>query len=218
MQARLMEGHTQVAVTGAHGKTSTTAMTAAVVRAGGLDPSVLVGAVCDNLGSNALLGRGDYFVAEADESDGSFLYLAPQVAVITNLDREHLDFYRDLDHIRETFARYLAGLPPEARIVAWGDDPYLPILLKGLPQQISTYSLNPAPIFTPPTSRRQAWAAPTASGRRAGPWAPSACPWPAPITSLIRWRPAQWAPTWPFPFQPGKRGSPPWGRFTAAAR
>ena len=147
MQARLMEGHTQVAVTGAHGKTSTTAMTAAVLIAGGLDPSVLVGAVWENLGSNAALGRGEYFVAEADESDGSFLYLAPQVTVITNLDREHLDFYRDLDHIRETFARYLAGLPPEARIVAWGDDPYLPPLLEGLPQQISTYSLNPGADF-----------------------------------------------------------------------
>lgn len=148
MQAHLMEGHTQVAITGAHGKTSTTAMTAAVLRAGGLDPSILVGALWDNLGSNAVLGRGDYFVAEADESDASFLYLAPQVAVITNLDREHLDFYRDLDHIRETFARYLAGLPPEARIVAWGDDPYLPPLLKGLPQRLSTYSLSPGADFT----------------------------------------------------------------------
>ena len=143
MQARLMEGHTQVAVTGAHGKTSTTAMTAAVLRAGGLDPSVLVGALWDNLGSNALLGRGDYFVAEADESDGSFLHLSPQVAVITNIDREHLDFYGDLDHIREAFARYLAGLSPEAHIVAWRDDPYLAPLLAGRPQRMSTYSLSP---------------------------------------------------------------------------
>jgi len=143
MQARLMEGYTQVAITGAHGKTSTTAMTAAVLRAGGLDPSVLVGALWDNLGSNAVLGRGDYFVAEADESDGSFLHLSPQVAVITNIDREHLDFYRDLDHIRETFARYLAGLSPEAQIVAWRDDPYLTPLLAGRPQRTITYSLFP---------------------------------------------------------------------------
>ena len=147
MQARLMEGHIQVAVTGAHGKTSTTAMTAAVLRAGGLDPSVLVGALWDNLGSNAVLGRGDYFVAEADESDASFLHLVPQVAVITNIDREHLDFYRDLNHIRETFARYLAGLPPEAHIVAWRDDPYLAPLLADRPQKTSTYSLSPGADF-----------------------------------------------------------------------
>jgi UDP-N-acetylmuramate--alanine ligase len=147
MQARLMEGHIQVAITGAHGKTSTTAMTAAVLRAGGLDPSVLVGAVWDNLGSNAVLGQGDYFVAEADESDGSFLHLAPEIAVITNIDREHLDFYRDLDNIQETFARYLAGLSPEAQIVAWRDDPYLAPLLKDRPQRTSTYSLTPGADF-----------------------------------------------------------------------
>ena len=86
MLARLMEGHTQVAITGAHGKTSTTAMTAAVLRAGRLEPTVVVGALWDHLGSNAILGRGEYFVAEADESDGSFALLSPEITVITNLD------------------------------------------------------------------------------------------------------------------------------------
>jgi len=148
MQARLMEGHFQIAVTGAHGKTSTTAMAAAVLRAGGLDPSVLVGAVWDHLGSNAILGRDRYFVAEADESDASFLYLAPQVAVITNLDREHLDFYRDLDHIQEIFAQFLAQLPPEGQVVAWQDDPYLAPLLKNLPQRVITYGFTPGAEFT----------------------------------------------------------------------
>jgi UDP-N-acetylmuramate--alanine ligase len=147
MQARLMAGHIQVAVTGAHGKTSTTAMAAAVLRAGGLDPSVLVGALWDSLGSNAVLGRGDYFVAEADESDGSFLFLSPQLSVITNIDREHLDYYRDLDHIRDTFARYLAKLPPEAQIVVWRDDPHLAPLLNGRPQRTITYSLSPGAEF-----------------------------------------------------------------------
>ena len=78
MLARLMEGHTQVAITGAHGKTSTTAMTAAVLRAGDLDPTVVVGSVWDGVGSNAVLGRGDYFVAESDESDGSFALSSPR--------------------------------------------------------------------------------------------------------------------------------------------
>jgi len=140
--ARLMEGHYQVAVTGAHGKTSTTAMTAAILRAGNLDPTVVVGALWDNLGSNAILGRGEYFVAEADESDSSFTYLSPQISVITNLDREHLDHYRDLAHIQETFAGYILRLPPGARLVAWGDDPHLAPIFAGCPHELITYSLN----------------------------------------------------------------------------
>ncbi len=141
--ARLMEGHFQVAVTGAHGKTSTTAMTAAVLRAGGLDPTVVVGALWDNLGSNAILGRGEYFVAEADESDSSFTFLSPQVSIITNLDREHLDHYRDLAHIQETFAGYLSRLPAGARVVAWGDDPHLAPILRDCPHEVLTYSFKP---------------------------------------------------------------------------
>jgi UDP-N-acetylmuramate--alanine ligase len=143
MLARLMEGHYQIAVTGAHGKTSTTAMVAAILRAGGLDPSVLVGAVWDNLGSNAVLGRGEYFVAEADESDGSFAYLTPQITVITNLDREHLDYYRDLAHIQEVFARYLAALAPGSRLIVWRDDPHLAPLIQETPHPLLTYSLQP---------------------------------------------------------------------------
>jgi UDP-N-acetylmuramate--alanine ligase len=143
MQARLMEGHTQVAVTGMHGKTSTTAMTAAVLRAGNLDPTVLVGSVWDGVGSNAVLGRGDYFVAEADESDGSFALLSPEVTVITNLDKEHLDYYRDLAHVQEMFAAYLQRLPGGARVIACADDPNLAPVLKSCPHQLITYSLKP---------------------------------------------------------------------------
>jgi UDP-N-acetylmuramate--alanine ligase len=147
MLARLMAGHFQIAITGAHGKTSTTAMVAAILRAGGLDPSVVVGALWDSLGSNAVLGRGEYFVTEADESDGSFAYLQPQITVITNLDREHLDFYRDLVHIQETFANYLAALPADARVVAWRDDPHLAPVLEGASRPLLTYSLQPGADF-----------------------------------------------------------------------
>ncbi len=147
MLARLMAGHHQIAVTGAHGKTSTTAMVAAILRAGGLDPSVLVGAVWDSLGSNAVLGKGGYFVAEADESDASFACLCPQTTVITNLDREHLDYYRDMAHIQETFAAYLDRLPPESRVVAWADDPYLAPLLNGHRHNLLTYRLDPGADF-----------------------------------------------------------------------
>ncbi|MBI4642598.1 MAG: UDP-N-acetylmuramate--L-alanine ligase [Deltaproteobacteria bacterium] len=147
MLARLMVGHFQIAVTGAHGKTSTTAMVASILRAGGLDPTVLVGALWDSLGSNAVLGRGEFFVTEADESDGSFAYLQPQITVITNLDREHLDYYRDLAHIQEVFARYLAELPPGSRVVAWRDDPHLAPVLQGTPHPLVTYSLHPGADF-----------------------------------------------------------------------
>lgn len=147
MLARLMAGHFQIAITGAHGKTSTTAMVAAILRAGGLDPSVLVGALWDHLGSNAVLGRGEYFVAEADESDGSFAYLQPQITVITNLDREHLDFYGDLAQIQEAFARYLENLPPDARVVAWRDDPHLAPVLQKASRPLVTYSLQPGADF-----------------------------------------------------------------------
>ncbi|MDI6853943.1 MAG: UDP-N-acetylmuramate--L-alanine ligase [Deltaproteobacteria bacterium] len=147
MLARLMAGHRQIAVTGAHGKTSTTAMAAAILRAGGLDPTVLVGAVMANLESNAALGRGEYFVAEADESDASFACLTPEITVITNLDREHLDFYRDLDHIKEIFAAYLAKLPAHSLVVAWRDDPHLAQLLKSFPHRLLTYSLKPGADF-----------------------------------------------------------------------
>ncbi|MGA8573455.1 MAG: UDP-N-acetylmuramate--L-alanine ligase [Desulfobaccales bacterium] len=140
--ARLMEGHLQVAVTGAHGKTSTTAMVAAILRSGGLDPTVVVGAWCDLLGSNAVLGGGGYFVAEADESDGSFAYLSPQVTVVTNLDREHLDHYRDLAHIQETFAAYFQKLPPGAQLVACADDPHLAPLLPRFAGELTTYGLS----------------------------------------------------------------------------
>ena len=116
-------------------------------RNGGLDPTVVVGALWDHLGSNAVLGRGGYFVAEADESDGSFAYLSPQITVVTNLDREHLDHYRDLAHIQETFAAYFQKLPPEAKLVAWADDPNLAPLLRRFSGGLTTYSLSPGADF-----------------------------------------------------------------------
>src|SRR5262249_59131025 len=95
MLAELMRMKFGVAVAGAHGKTTTTSMIAAVLARGGLDPTIVVGGRLHALGSNARLGQGQFLVAEADESDGSFLRLSPAVAVITNVDREHLDHYQD---------------------------------------------------------------------------------------------------------------------------
>jgi UDP-N-acetylmuramate--alanine ligase len=147
MLACLMAGHFQIAVAGAHGKTTTTSMVASVLRQGGLDPTVVVGAVLESLGSNAVLGQGEYFVAEADESDGSLLTLSPHLAVVTNIDREHLDHYRDLAHIQETFTTFLNQVRSGGLIVICQDDPHLEPLRSRLAGRVLTYSLQPGADF-----------------------------------------------------------------------
>ena len=111
MLAELMRMKYGIAVGGAHGKTTTTSMIAAVLARGGLDPTIVVGGRLHALGSNARLGHGQFLVAEADESDGSFLRLAPAVAVITSIDREHLDHYHDLDAVLQAFVYFANRVP-----------------------------------------------------------------------------------------------------------
>ena len=111
MLAELMRLKYSVAVAGAHGKTSTTSIIASVLERGGLDPTVVIGGKLKSIGSNALLGHGDFIVAEADESDGSFLKMSPTIAVVTNIDREHLDFYEDLDDIKKSFLSFIDRIP-----------------------------------------------------------------------------------------------------------
>ena len=111
MLAELMRMKHGIGVAGSHGKTTTTSILAALLGAGELDPTVVIGGTVNQLGSNARLGRGDYLVAEADESDGSFMTLTPTVAVITNIDPEHLDHYGDLTQLRETFLAFANKVP-----------------------------------------------------------------------------------------------------------
>ncbi|HET9784331.1 MAG TPA: UDP-N-acetylmuramate--L-alanine ligase, partial [Terriglobales bacterium] len=122
MLAELMRLKFGIAVAGMHGKTTTTSMTATVLAAVGLDPTVVVGGRLDSIGSNARLGSSDYLVAEADESDRSFLMLAPIVAVITNLDREHLDCYRDLADIQDAFVTFANRVPFYGTVLIGADD------------------------------------------------------------------------------------------------
>ena len=96
MLAELMRLKYSIAVAGSHGKTTTTSIIAALLDKGELDPTVVIGGKLRSIGANALLGQGEFIVAEADESDGSFLKMAPTIAVVTNIDREHLDYYADL--------------------------------------------------------------------------------------------------------------------------
>ncbi|HTR97927.1 MAG TPA: UDP-N-acetylmuramate--L-alanine ligase [Candidatus Acidoferrales bacterium] len=122
MLAELMRMKYGVAVGGSHGKTTTTSMVAAVLSRGGLDPTIVVGGRLRALGSNAKLGHGQFLVAEADESDGSFLRLAPAVTVVTNIDREHLDHYADLAEIRQAFVYFANRVPFYGVSVLCADD------------------------------------------------------------------------------------------------
>ena len=111
MLAELMRLKWTVAVGGTHGKTTTTTMIAALLEGGGLDPTVINGGIINAYESNAKLGLGDWMVVEADESDGSFLKLLPTVAVVTNIDPEHMEHYGDFDTLRKAFATFVENLP-----------------------------------------------------------------------------------------------------------
>ncbi len=128
-----------VAVAGAHGKTSTTSMISAMMRGAGMDPTVIIGGKVNGLGSNACWGNGDFLVAEADESDGSFLQLCPTITVITNIDLEHLDFYPDLDSICGKFRLFATKVPFYGAVVACGDDPLVREVVSGLKKRVITY-------------------------------------------------------------------------------
>ena len=111
MLAELLKMKFSVAVSGSHGKTTTTSMVSTILARGGLDPTMVIGGKLASIGSNARLGDGDIIVAEADESDGSFLKLSPTIAVITNIDREHLDFYPGITEIKEAFLKFANIVP-----------------------------------------------------------------------------------------------------------
>jgi UDP-N-acetylmuramate--alanine ligase len=143
MLAELMRLKYGVAVAGSHGKTTTTSMVAMILDKGGLDPTVVVGGRLGVLGSGARLGRGDYMVAEADESDRSFLKLSPTVAVVTNIDREHLDTYKDLADVQEAFLGFLNKVPFYGAGVVCLDDGPVQDILPRVERRIVTYGLSP---------------------------------------------------------------------------
>jgi len=139
MLAELMRLKYGIAVAGMHGKTTTTSMVAAVLAAGGLDPTVVVGGRVDALGSNARLGKSQYLVAEADESDRSFLKLSPILSVVTNIDREHMDCYRNMRDVKQTFIDFMDRVPFYGMIVACNDDAVLRKLLAQVQRRVLTY-------------------------------------------------------------------------------
>jgi UDP-N-acetylmuramate--alanine ligase len=139
MLAELMRLKYGIAIAGMHGKTTTTSMVAAVLAGGGLDPTVVVGGRVDAMGSNARLGKSQYLVAEADESDRSFLKLSPILSVVTNIDREHMDCYRNMRDVKKTFLEFMDRVPFYGMIVACNDDPLLRLLLPEVQRRTVTY-------------------------------------------------------------------------------
>jgi UDP-N-acetylmuramate--alanine ligase len=146
MLAELMRMKFNVAVAGAHGKTTTTSMIAVMLAEAKLDPTAVIGGRLDVFGSSARLGKSELMVVEADESDRSFLYLLPSIAVVTNIDREHLDHYRDLDEIAAAFVSFMNKVPFYGAVVVCVDSPWRELFETLMPQirrRVITYGLEP---------------------------------------------------------------------------
>lgn len=148
MLAELMRMKHGVAIGGSHGKTTTTSMVASVLTEGGLDPTVIIGGKVNQLGSNARLGNGKLLVAEADESDGTFLKLTPTVAVVTTLDEEHLDYYKSLENIKNAFLDFINKVPFYGLAVLCSDDENISQLLPLVEKRYVTYGLTGTPDYT----------------------------------------------------------------------
>jgi len=142
MLAELMRLKYGIAIAGMHGKTTTTTMVAAVLAGGGLDPTIVVGGRVDALGSNARLGKSQYLVAEADESDRSFLKLSPILAVVTNLDREHMEAYADMADVEDCFVEFMDEVPFYGAVTACVDDPRLRAILPRVTRRVYTYGVS----------------------------------------------------------------------------
>ena len=142
MLAELMRLKYGIAIAGTHGKTTTTSMVATVMGAGGFDPTVVVGGRVHGLGTNARLGQGEFLVAEADESDGSFLKLTPTIAVVTTVDAEHLDHYADLDAIVSAFLAFVNKVPFYGSAVVCLDDVNIQRMIPRMDKRVVTYGLE----------------------------------------------------------------------------
>jgi UDP-N-acetylmuramate--alanine ligase len=142
MLGELMRGREGIAVAGTHGKTTTTSMLATVLTVAGLDPTLVIGGKVDSLGGNAKLGQGKYLVAEADESDGSFLHLPATLGVVTNIDNDHLDHYGSLTAVEDAFVEFIGKLPFYGIAAVCGEDPGVRRILKRVSKPIVTYGFS----------------------------------------------------------------------------
>lgn len=142
MLAELMRMKYGIAVAGTHGKTTTTSMISTVLAHGGLDPTMVIGGRLNSLGSNAKLGEGEFLVAEADESDGTFLKLSPTIAIVTNIDPEHLDYYGDIEHLKRTFLEFVNKVPFYGSSILCLDHKNIQALIPYVEKRYITYGLK----------------------------------------------------------------------------
>jgi len=142
MLAELMRMKYGIAIAGTHGKTTTTSMAASILGHAGIDPTIVIGGKLNAIGTNAQLGQGKFLVAEADESDGSFLVLSPTIAVVTNIDADHLDFYSGIEEIRETFVKFINKVPFYGLAVLCLDDKNIREILPQVKKRYMTYGLS----------------------------------------------------------------------------
>src|ERR1043166_6822565 len=142
MLSELMRMKYGIAVAGSHGKTTTTSMIAAVLSSAGLDPTMVIGGRLHMLGTNAKMGQGEILVAEADESDGSFLFLSPIIAVVTNIDREHMDFHHSMEQLSESFLTFINKVPFYGLAVLCLDNLNVRALLPKAKKRVVTYGLS----------------------------------------------------------------------------
>jgi UDP-N-acetylmuramate--alanine ligase len=142
MLAELMGLKRGIAIGGTHGKTSTTSIVATMLLSAQLEPTIVIGGRLDLIKSTAALGKGEWFVAEADESDGSFLRLSPEIVVVTNIDNDHLDHYRDFKHLEKTFDEFCRKIPFYGVAILCVDDPFVAKLASQFDKRMMTYGLN----------------------------------------------------------------------------
>lgn len=157
MLAELMRLKYGIAVAGAHGKTTTTSFIASMLGSGGFDPTAVIGGKVNSLESNAKLGQGEFLVAEADESDGSFLRLTPTIAVVTNIDKEHLDYYKNMEALKDAFLEFINKVPFYGVAIICLDEPYLQSLIPGIRTRYLTYGLTAQSDFTACDITREKW-------------------------------------------------------------
>ena len=188
MLAELMRMKYGIAVAGSHGKTTTTSMIAAVLSTAGLDPTMVIGGRVHMFGTNAKMGQGEILVAEADESDGSFLLLSPIIAVVTNIDKEHMDFHQTMDRLHDCFLAFINKIPFYGLAVLCVDDAAVRGLAPKVRKRFTTYGLSPEADFSAQDLNFPPRGSSTASCIRENRWAGCACICPDVIALPTRWR------------------------------
>jgi UDP-N-acetylmuramate--alanine ligase len=217
MLAELMRLKQGIAIAGTHGKTTTTSLVASILAEGGLDPTFVIGGKLNAAGANARLGKGDFLVAEADESDASFLLLTPVMSVVTNIDADHMETYgHDFARLKQSFVDFLQHLPFYGVAVLCDDDKHVRSIMPLVSKQIVRYGFSESANVRAENIHAE-------DGRMVSTWCasmapPAACPWSstcrAATTCSTRWRRSPWRPRWASPTTPSSR---PWPSSRASA-